>query len=162
MSAMGIASEAAEHVPADAPQLPPDTEALYVGEGAANIVFAIKVSLAHEGAEPNPFQDKLLRVPKAGKGTFPYADQQAFWDSQIKPLFRPGDLVEQALVRMPEDNGAFVARLNEILRQRESQRRDDFVGSRVENVTYGMLVDDMRSGMCPPMATCLSRMGCFD
>lgn len=142
---MDIASGVAEHVQPRPPQLPQDAEAVYVGEGAANVVFAIKLPPTTDTSLANAFQDKLLRVPKAGKGTFPYAEQQAFWESQIKPLFRPGDLVHQSLVRMPEDNGFFVARLNEILHERESQRRDDFVGSQVEDVTYGMLVDDMRS-----------------
>ena len=134
-------------MPADVPCLPSGTDAEFVGEGAANVVFAINIPINTNAEDKHVFQGKLLRMPKAGKGTFPYVEQQAFWESQVRPLFRPEDLVHQSLVRMPDDGGEFITRLNKILSEKNPERRDDFVGSKVEDIAHGMLVEDMRSSV---------------
>lgn len=65
----------------------------------------------------------------------------------MSPLFEAHELVQQRLVKLP-DNPAFVAKLNQELSKLEEagHRRLDFVGHLVDqDVEIGMLVEDMRA-----------------
>ncbi|KAL2271586.1 hypothetical protein VTJ83DRAFT_957 [Remersonia thermophila] len=111
-----------------------------VGEGAANCVFEVL------GYPPDPthscLQGNLLRVAKAGKKSYGHDEIQAYWESVVRPLFRPDDLVRQQLVKL--GGRRIVSRLNAVLENEESTRRVDFRGTRVAEAEYGMLVEDMR------------------
>lgn len=87
--------------------------------------------------------DYLLRVPKAGTKAHKYVELQEYWETAVKGLFRPEDLVQQRLIRL-EGEEELASRLNHVLEQEEESRRADYRGSRVAAVEYGMLVEDMR------------------
>jgi len=84
----------------------------------------------------------LLRVPKAGKDSFPYEEHQAFFEKTIQKLFPPEELVEQRLVDIR--SSGIIPQLNRLLEVRDSQRREDWRRTRVADVKYGMLVQDLR------------------
>lgn len=66
----------------------------------------------------------------------------------IKPAFEPDQLVRQTLVQLYSSD--IVERLNAYLATVEG-RRADFVGSRVKDVEFGMLVEDMRESKPSPL-----------
>ncbi|KAK4137837.1 hypothetical protein BT67DRAFT_123270 [Trichocladium antarcticum] len=127
------------------PELPPsaadDYEFKFVGEGASNVVFEVIVQ-PHDESSRNLFQWNLLRVPKAGTKAHTYGELIQYWETVVKPLFEPEDLVQHQLVGLGGD--AVVARLNEVLEKEDDTRRVDFRGSRVAKAGYGLLVEDMR------------------
>lgn len=90
---------------------------------------------------------QLLRLPKDETTGPTYAELQEYWENKVSPLFEPHELVQQRLVRLPEDP-AFLDRLNAQLDQIEQngKRRHDFRGHRFapEGMRTGMLVEDMR------------------
>ncbi|KAJ9151927.1 hypothetical protein NKR23_g2833 [Pleurostoma richardsiae] len=122
-------------------RIPEGTTFAFVGEGNANVVFSFTLPAQHD-ANPENLKGKLLRVPKAGRG-LSYPELQDYWERTIKPLFEPGDLIQQELVRLPS-NECF-GMLNDCLRRYEAKgnRRADFRGDQVEATTIGMLIDDM-------------------
>lgn len=122
--------------------IPASATCKFVGEGRANLVF----TLADVDNHPN-LKGQLLRVPKQNYKAIPYADIQHYWQNRISPLFKPSELVQQRLVKLPNDP-TFFRRLNQQLRKLDDSgtRRPDFVGHVVsEDVRLGMLVEDMRS-----------------
>lgn len=122
--------------------IPASATCKFVGEGRANLVF----TLADVDNHPN-LKGQLLRVPKQNYKAIPYADIQHYWQNRISPLFQPSELVQQRLVKLPNDP-TFFRRLNQQLRKLDDSgtRRPDFVGHSVsEDVRIGMLVEDMRS-----------------
>ncbi|KAJ4391855.1 Inositol-pentakisphosphate 2-kinase [Gnomoniopsis smithogilvyi] len=123
--------------------IPASATCKFVGEGRANLVF----TLADVDNHPN-LRGQLLRVPKQNYKALPYADIQQYWQYKVSPLFKPSELVQQRLVKLPSDP-AFFRRLNHQLRKLDDSgtRRSDFVGHAVsEDVRVGMLVEDMRGG----------------
>ena len=96
----------------------------------------------------DPEIGNLLRVPKAGTRAFNYQVLQRYWDEMIKPEFEPDQLVRQRLVQLYSSN--IVERLNEHLATVHG-RRADFVGSKVDDVEFGMLVEDMRQSKPNPL-----------
>lgn len=150
------------------PVLPKGCTATFVGEGNANVVFAITLPASAEngalfrgicdaryqiarvagsdGILLNP--GRLLRVPKAGTKAYPYRQTQAYWEEHIAPLFDQSDLVGQSLVDLTGSD--IVSHLNHILSEKDKvrsngwSRRPEFIGSRVAEVDIGMLVEDMR------------------
>ncbi|KAL1849373.1 Inositol-pentakisphosphate 2-kinase [Diaporthe australafricana] len=114
----------------------------FVGEGAANVVFELTGVADHPGLD-----GQLLRVPKDESSGMSYAELQNYWENKVSPLFKPHELVQQRLVKLPQDRG-FVKRLNQQLKQIEEKgtRRHDFAGHRFspQGMKTGMLVEDMR------------------
>lgn len=119
-----------------------DCRIKFIGEGAANVVFEIAGRPGNEVAN-GIFKGSLLRVPKAGTKTHSHPELQAYWESTIRPLFPPENLVQQRLVKLGGGD-AMIAKLNQVLEKEESRRRRDFQGSRVAAAEYGMLIEDMR------------------
>jgi inositol-pentakisphosphate 2-kinase len=128
----------------------------FIGEGAANIVVELRLSdgtnafpgiylqLLYSHTYPDTTAANLLRVPKAGTTAYPYTQLQSYWETSIKPLFNPEDLVQQSLLPLA-DNTTLTKQLNTLLSTRESSRRHDFRGSRVAETGCAMLVEDMRA-----------------
>lgn len=133
---------------------PPNCEAVFIGEGAANVVFHATLPggqpafpgtypyCTHQ-SKPNAPPGNLLRVPKAGTSAFSYTALQHYWESAVAPLFTTDQLVKQSLI--PLAGSGIVPKLNAILAQSEPTRRKDFRGSRVADADHGMLVEDMRA-----------------
>ncbi|KAL2260394.1 hypothetical protein VTK26DRAFT_5600 [Humicola hyalothermophila] len=130
----------APEIPALLPPLAQIYDFRFVGEGASNVVFEVVAGVG--GMESNIFVGNLLRVPKAGTRAHSYIELQEYWETVIKPLFEPEDLVHHQLVRLGGE--AIVSRLNDVLEKEDATRRPDFRGSRVAVAEYGMLVEDMR------------------
>ncbi|KAK4032558.1 inositol pentakisphosphate 2-kinase [Parachaetomium inaequale] len=112
----------------------------FVGEGAANFVFEVLVPPGDE--HRSLFQEYLLRVPKAETKAHSYVELQEYWETVVRPLFDPEDLVQHQLIKL--EGKQLVSRLNTVLDEEEHARRADFRGSRVAVAEYGMLVEDMR------------------
>ncbi|KAG8166134.1 hypothetical protein KVR01_004686 [Diaporthe batatas] len=122
--------------------IPPSAVCTFVGEGAANVVFELS------GVEDHPgLHGQLLRLPKDESNGPTYAELQAYWQDRVSPLFKPHELVQQRLVKLPQEP-AFFDRLNLQLHEIEekNKRRRDFAGQRfvAEAMNTGMLVEDMR------------------
>ncbi|KAL6910630.1 inositol-pentakisphosphate 2-kinase domain-containing protein [Trichoderma evansii] len=116
-----------------------------VGEGAANVVFEIKLP-PNSGMDAQ-FQGKLLRVAKAqALGRTPvssdyYLRQQEFFIREIQPHL--GDhAVRQELVVLHKSS--IVDELNAMLRDVNHLRKPKFQGSFIGRASWGFLVEDMR------------------
>ncbi|CAN8096280.1 unnamed protein product [Discula destructiva] len=146
--------------------IPATATCTFVGEGRANIVFTL--SLTNDDGNDTAhyrhshLQGQLLRLPKATASTnnnkaIPYPELQHYWETRIRPLFPPTELVQQRLVWLPtNDLPFFVSTLNAQLAALDASgtRRPDFVGHRIaDNVAIGMLVEDMRPSPSPAYRT---------
>ncbi|EHK47999.1 hypothetical protein TRIATDRAFT_316133 [Trichoderma atroviride IMI 206040] len=127
-------------------ELPPGTRPVrLVGEGAANVVFEIKLP-PNSGMDAH-FQGKLLRVAKAQAlsrtpvSSNYYLRQQEFFIREIQPHL--GDhAVRQELVVLHKSS--FVDELNAMLRKSNHLRKPKFQGSYIGRASWGFLVEDMR------------------
>lgn len=151
-------------------ELPPGVQLLYLAEGGANIVYRIVVapvdmpvaSKEHyappaeieDACLPQHLRGKLLRLRKDITSGVPYQENARNFDRVIRPLFKPGELVDQTLVRLPK---GLVQRCNEQL------RADELLGKRPKKrhgvylstaEPFGLLVTDMTANHDP--GTCLA------
>ncbi|KKY35491.1 putative inositol pentakisphosphate 2-kinase-like protein [Diaporthe ampelina] len=136
----------------------------FVGEGAANVVFELAgvedypdlngtappsniPKVLARASRANENLGQLLRLPKDESNGPSYAELQEYWENKVSPLFETHELVQQKLVRLPQDP-EFFDRLNQQLEQIEQKgtRRHDFAGHRFlpDGMNTGMLVEDMR------------------
>lgn len=143
--------------------------AAFVGEGAANAVFEIKVP--HHGLadlnfkgnssllSPPSIRDKettrltsstqnkglLLRVakvPALGQPTaYNYLFQQKYYQTAIRPLLG-SHAIHQELVILR--NSGIIDELNRLLQDLDHTRKPKFRGSFVGQSDWGLLIDDMR------------------
>lgn len=153
--------------------LPKDAQLQYLAEGGANVVYRITLPLSevppseieyYGDSTPPPseiedslqFQQRLcgnlLRLRKDVQFGLPYRDTANNFNTLIRHLFRPEDLVDQVLVRIPP---AVIQRCNEQLRlseklgKRPSARHGVFLAT---NEPFGMLITDM-TNFADPTAT---------
>ncbi|KAL1967339.1 hypothetical protein VTN77DRAFT_3385 [Rasamsonia byssochlamydoides] len=142
--------------PALIPELPAGVQLLYLAEGGANIVYrmllpSVDIAASSEIAptaidEPGPaalLEGKLLRLRKDVKYGIPYEKTARNFDSKVRPLFKPEELVDQTLVRLP---AGLVHRCNEQLRANERKgkrpaKRHGVYLSTTEH--FGLLITDM-------------------
>ena len=137
---------------------------VYLGEGAANVVYrilpldpSISSDLNFESYGPNTpppteieplhvdpnLEGKLVRLRKKTISTTPVADSQNHFKDFIKPLFPSENLVQQVLFRPSKD---LLEDCNVRLREMENtgarpaKRRGVYLA---EDEMYGMLVTDM-------------------
>ncbi|KAL2870416.1 inositol-pentakisphosphate 2-kinase [Aspergillus lucknowensis] len=139
-------------------ELPAGAQLVYIAEGGANIIYRIvsppnsrmgtklgscvPSSKDHQTV-PAEFKGKLLRLRKDTPAGVSYQEIARNFDKNIRPLFRPEELVDQELIYLPK---GLVQRCNEQLRaaeltgNRPKQRRGLFL-----SVTepFGLLVTDM-------------------
>ncbi|KAE8350290.1 inositol-pentakisphosphate 2-kinase [Aspergillus coremiiformis] len=144
-------------------ELPVGTQLLYLAEGGANIVYRIvstkpaiaskkEIPFAANGAVPgvmescsvpSEFKGKLLRLRKDTKSGIPYQEIARNFDKNIRPLFKPEELVDQELVYLPR---GLVQHYNDQLRAAELNgkrptRRQGVYLSPAE--PFGLLITDM-------------------
>ncbi|KKA22553.1 hypothetical protein T310_3400 [Rasamsonia emersonii CBS 393.64] len=150
--------------PALIPDLPAGVQLLYLAEGGANIVYrmllpsvdlATSSEIKHNGdgtprqteiedpAQATLLEGKLLRLRKDVEYGIPYQQTARNFDKHIRPLFKPEELVDQRLVRLP---AGLVHRCNEQLRASERKgkrpaKRHGVYLSTAEH--FGLLVTDM-------------------
>lgn len=152
-------------------ELPPGVQLVYLAEGAANVVyrfvaspansaFAVKkdskrllASAAVEGIEhcsvPARLRGKLLRLRKETASDVHYEEIARNFDTIIRPLFNPKELVDQTLIRLPE---GLIQHCNEQLRiaelngLRPTQRHGAYL---CVDEPFGLLVTDMTTAGDP-------------
>ncbi|CRG83152.1 Inositol-pentakisphosphate 2-kinase [Talaromyces islandicus] len=153
--------------------LPKDTQLQYLAEGGANVVYRITPppsevppsEIEYYGDNTPPpaeiedsfqFQQRfcgnLLRLRKDVQFGLPYRDTANNFDTRIRHLFRPEDLVDQILVRIPP---AVIQRCNEQLRLSEKKGKRPLARHGVylaTNEPFGMLITDM-TNFADPTAT---------
>ncbi|XWW97048.1 hypothetical protein V2A60_005029 [Cordyceps javanica] len=121
----------------------------FVGEGAANAVFEIKVP--QHGLSDQNFKGLLLRVakvPALGQPTaYNYLFQQHFYQTTIRPLLG-NHAIHQELVILR--NSGIVDELNRLLRDLDHTRKPKFRGSFVGQSDWGLLIEDMRPDLKAP------------
>jgi inositol-pentakisphosphate 2-kinase len=108
----------------------------YIAEGNANVVYAFE-TIGEAPLHPN-LRNKLLRLRKDKSFLQPTKSQFATYQREIVPLFRPENLVEQALI--PLDANIFNL-LNQRLHEHERQDLRHGDGLAVDD--YGLLMTDM-------------------
>ncbi|KAL5339490.1 inositol-pentakisphosphate 2-kinase [Aspergillus crustosus] len=138
-------------------ELPSGAQLVYIAEGGANIIYRIVSpvipsrsfqfgSPLHDSQTiPADLKGKLLRLRKDTPAGVSYQEISQNFDKNIRPLFKPEELVDQELVYLPQ---GLAQRCNEQLRaaeatgKRPTQRRGLFL-----SVTepFGLLVTDMTS-----------------
>lgn len=115
----------------------------FVGEGAANAVFEIK--LPQHGSSDSNFKGLLLRVakvPALGQPTaYNYLFQQTFYQTTIRPLLG-SHAIHQELVILR--GSGIVDELNRLLQALDHTRKPKFRGSFVGQSDWGLLIEDMR------------------
>lgn len=155
--------------------LPKDAQLQYLAEGGANVVYRITLPISdvppseieyYGDSTPPPaeiedslqsqqqqrFSGNLLRLRKDVQFGLPYRDTANNFNTLIRHLFRPEDLVDQILVRTPP---AVIHRCNEQLRlseklgKRPPARHGVFLAT---NEPFGMLITDM-TNFADPTAT---------
>ncbi|KAL4873089.1 hypothetical protein BDV12DRAFT_193020 [Aspergillus spectabilis] len=136
-------------------ELPPGAQLVYLAEGGANIIYRI-VSPATKIGSPLPgsndnqvatadLKGKLLRLRKDTPAGVSYQEIARNFDKNIRPLFKPEELVDQELVYLPKGLAQLCneqLRAAEVTGKRPKQRRGLFL-----SVTepFGLLVTDMTS-----------------
>ncbi|KAL3464993.1 inositol-pentakisphosphate 2-kinase [Aspergillus heterothallicus] len=141
-------------------ELPPGAQLVYIAEGGANIIYRIVLpSNSSKGSKLSPplpvandsltvpaeFKGKLLRLRKDTPAGVSYQEIVRNFDKNIRPLFRPEELVDQEIFYLP--NG-LTQRCNEQLRaaeiagKRPKQRRGVYLSV---SEPFGLLVTDMTS-----------------
>jgi inositol-pentakisphosphate 2-kinase len=140
-------------------ELPAGVQLVYLAEGGANVIYsfvssapansslAVKRSLSPAEVDtdnvPALLRGKLLRLRKETTADIPYQEIIHNFDNIIRPLFKPEELVDQTLIRLPE---GLIQRCNEQLRLAEvnglrpPKRHGGYLCLKE---SFGLLVTDM-------------------
>lgn len=121
-------------------ELPTGVQLIYLAEGGANVIYRF-VNTAD--LLPPQLQGKLLRLRKQTAADITYKEIARNFDTIIRPLFKPDELVDQTLIHLPEN---LLARCNERLRaaERNGQRPTKRHGTYLcLNEPFGLLITDM-------------------
>ncbi|CAI7677238.1 unnamed protein product [Penicillium pancosmium] len=148
-------------------QLPPGVQLVYLAEGGANVIYrfvpstshlAVKkddskklLSSSHDGGGvstlttiPPIFRGKLLRLRKQTASNISYKEIAANFNAKIRPLFHADELVDQTLIRLPDD---LIPHCNQLLRAEErnggSRPAKRHGGYLALNEPFGLLITDM-------------------
>ncbi len=144
-------------------ELPSGAQLSYLAEGGANIIYRIVAPVSSpKGSKigshlpsssetqtfmtvPAEYKGKLLRLRKDTPAGVSYQEIARNFDKNIRPLFRPEELVDQELVYLPEGLTQHCneqLRTDELTGKRPKQRRGLYL-----SVTepFGLLVTDMTS-----------------
>ncbi|KAJ5168990.1 uncharacterized protein N7482_004584 [Penicillium canariense] len=143
-------------------ELPPGVQLVYLAEGGANVIYRFvqakspiapkrlsvgPVAPTCEGAEeyavPSLFMGKLLRLRKDTAAGVSYKEIAQNFNTIVRPLFRPEELVDQTLIRLPD---GLTYRCNELLRiaelngRRPKKRHGGYL---CLTEPFGLLITDM-------------------
>ncbi|KAJ6010625.1 Inositol-pentakisphosphate 2-kinase [Penicillium sp. IBT 35674x] len=142
-------------------ELPRGVQLVYLAEGGANVIYRfvaapIKSSLVvrepkrpvspimiDEPRLPVGFQGKLLRLRKKTAGDISYKEINRNFNTIVRPLFKPEELVDQSLILLPGD---LIQRCNEQLvaiehnGQRPKKRHGGYLCA---DEPFGLLITDM-------------------
>ncbi|KAJ5129284.1 Inositol-pentakisphosphate 2-kinase [Penicillium bovifimosum] len=136
-------------------ELPRGVQLVYLAEGGANVIYRFvantarapkDISLSPSNADyslPAQLRGKLLRLRKETAADIPYKEIVRNFDTIIRPLFTPDELVDQTLIRLPE---GLLSRCNDQLRTAElndarpKKRHGNYL---CLNEPFGLLITDM-------------------
>lgn len=124
-------------------ELPRGVQLIYLAEGGANVIYRFANTL---GVLPPHLQGKLLRLRKQTAADITYTEIAHNFETIIRPLFTKDELVDQALIRLPE---TLIPRCNEQLRAAENsghrpqKRHGTYLCLREP---FGLLITDMTVG----------------
>ncbi|KAL4941834.1 hypothetical protein BDV06DRAFT_173237 [Aspergillus oleicola] len=129
-------------------ELPSGVQLAYLAEGGANIIYRIVAPSALPGSNNSPtvpaqYKGKLLRLRKDTPAGVSYQEIIRNFDKNIRPLFKPEELVDQELVYLPK---GVTQQCNEQLHsaeiagKRPKQRRGVYLSI---TEPFGLLVTDM-------------------
>lgn len=152
-------------------ELPPGVQLVYLAEGGANVIYRFTVTPtrsplvvkkdpkralspvsidALDGAGlPARLSGKLLRLRKETAADLSYTEILHNFNTIVRPLFKPDELVDQTLIRLPD---GLIARCNDQLRAAEragvrpQKRRDGYL---CPTEPFGLLITDMTTANDP-------------
>ncbi|KAJ5539291.1 Inositol-pentakisphosphate 2-kinase [Penicillium frequentans] len=142
-------------------ELPRGVQLVYLAEGGANVIYrfvaaptnsslvvrepkrSVSPIMIDEPRLPVGFQGKLLRLRKKTAGDISYKEINRNFNTIVRPLFRPEELVDQSLILLPGD---LIQRCNEQLvaielnGQRPKKRHGGYLCA---DEPFGLLITDM-------------------
>lgn len=143
-------------------ELPSGVQLVYLAEGGANVIYRFASSKAHLAVKKDPkqplspmtldpvdcgiparFRGKLLRLRKQTAADVSYSEIVQNFNTKIRPLFHPDELVDQTLIRLPD---GLLPHCNELLHvsERNGKRpRKRHGGYLCLKEPFGLLVTDM-------------------
>ncbi|KAJ5136850.1 hypothetical protein N7448_005404 [Penicillium atrosanguineum] len=149
-------------------ELPPGVQLVYLAEGGANVIYRFvsapgkivkkefKKPLSPPVIEslenctlPAVFRDKLLRLRKETAADLSYKEIVQNFNTIVRPLFKPEELVDQTPIRLPE---GLIQRCNEQLHvdevngRRPKKRHGGYLSL---NEPFGLLITDMTTADDP-------------
>ncbi|CAG8910238.1 unnamed protein product [Penicillium egyptiacum] len=144
-------------------ELPSGVQLVYLAEGGANVIYRfvrkpvlakkdkgpLSPTLETDHYLPTKLKGKLLRLRKETAADISYTEIVRNFDTIIRPLFNPEELVDQTLVRLPE---GLLSSCNEQLRtaERNGARPKKRHGSYLcLHEVFGLLITDMTTAGDP-------------
>ncbi|KAJ5164617.1 Inositol-pentakisphosphate 2-kinase [Penicillium coprophilum] len=147
-------------------ELPRGVRLVYLAEGGANVIYRFvgnptlgkkdpKRPLSPSALDadhcnlPSQFKGKLLRLRKETAADISYKEIIQNFDTIIRPLFNPEELVDQALIRLPE---GLLSSCNEQLRTAELnglRPKKRHGGYLCLHEPFGLLITDMTTAGDP-------------
>lgn len=146
-------------------ELPPGVQLVYLAEGGANVIYHfvpstsnlavnndIKHSLSSSSTQnqnlndyeiPATFKGKLLRLRKETASDVSYKEIIHNFNAKIRPLFHPHELIDQTLIRLPDN---LLPQCNEQLRISErngSRPTKRHGGYLCLSEPFGLFITDM-------------------
>lgn len=142
-------------------ELPPGVQLVYLAEGGANVVYRFVPSPAADNPKrslsameqitdtiercsvPARLRGKLLRLRKETTADLPYEVMAHDFNAHVRPLFKPEELVDQTLIRLPD---GLIQRCNEHLRAAERtgmRPKKRHGGYLCTKEPFGLLISDM-------------------
>lgn len=149
-------------------ELPPGVQLVYLAEGGANVIYRfvsaplkslekepkrplspVAIDSLENHAVPASFKGKLLRLRKETAADQSYKEIVQNFNNIVRPLFKPEELVDQTLIRLPE---GLIQRCNELLHidelngKRPKKRHGGYL---CLNEPFGLLITDMTTADDP-------------
>ena len=146
-------------------ELPSGVQLVYLAEGGANVIYRfVRIPLAKKDPKrplsppahdpdhchlPTQLKGKLLRLRKETAADISYTEIARNFDTIIRPLFNPEELVDQTLIRLPE---GLLTSCNEQLRiaelngARPKKRHGSYL---CLHEPFGLLITDMTTAGDP-------------
>ncbi|CAG8053812.1 unnamed protein product [Penicillium olsonii] len=121
-------------------ELPTGVQLIYLAEGGANVIYRFVNPI--DTLSPQ-LEGKLLRLRKQTAADITYKEIARNFDTIIRPLFKPDELVDQTLIRLPD---TLLSKCNEQLRaaERDGQRPRKRHGTYLcLSEPFGLLITDM-------------------
>lgn len=141
-------------------ELPPGVQLVYLAEGGANVIYRFApvpfqpvkkdptkllpaIDTIEQCSVPSRYRGQLLRLRKETAADLSYTEMMQTFNTIVRPLFTPEELVDQTLIRLPD---GLLQRCNEHLRIAElngTRPKKRHGGYLCTNEPFGLLITDM-------------------